>query len=133
MLIITPLSSKGLIPFITSIFNIILFLKCFHALAKLFSSVKALCELHGSLNVVFTLFSCSGEPTQKGQTLIHFSERHILEPKWGKQWFHVQWLRGKKLSEWVPDKMSKIKTNWTFRRWFWSYQPKLVYTITHDF
>lgn len=81
MPIIAPLSSKGLISFITSITCTILFLKGFHTLVKLFSSVKALFELRGSLNVVFTLFSCSMEPTQKGQTFIHFSERQVLQPK----------------------------------------------------
>ena len=55
--------------------------KSFHALAKFFSSVKALSELYISLNVVFTLGRSSMELTEKEQIFICFSKRHILDPE----------------------------------------------------
>lgn len=111
MIIFTPLSFKRLIPFSTPISYITLFVKRFHALGKLFSSVKVSSELHGSLNVVFTLFSCFVESTQKGHIFIHFSERHILEPEWDEQYLIlVAVMEGKWLNKWLSCKTFKRKT-----------------------
>ena len=42
-------------------------------------------------------------------------------------------MEGKNINEWVSDNMSNIKINGNFMRWFYAYQLKLVYNISHDF
>lgn len=51
------------------------------------------------------------EPTQKGLTFIHFSERYILEPEWDEQCLiSIAVMEGKWVNKWVSDKMPKRKT-----------------------